>query len=79
MPTTYINPFNGWKTIFQQIYYSYNNLYIIGKKIENTVLEISVGSEKIKLEVDIIGKLLFKIDGYNCIRYLEEILEVYIK
>jgi hypothetical protein len=38
--------------------------------------EVGYGPDKMAIEVDIIGKMLFKVDGFNCIRYIEEILEV---
>lgn len=78
MPTTYMYPFNGWKTIFKQIYSIYYKEYILKQKIENTTYELELGSETISIEVDLIGKILFKVDAFKSIRYLEEILEVFI-
>ena len=79
MPTTYLYPFNGWKTIFIQIYKIYYEQYIIGHKIENTTYEIETDEEEtFKIEVDLIGKILFKVNAFRCIRYIEEILEVSI-
>jgi Cdc6-like AAA superfamily ATPase len=76
LPTTYLSPFNGWKTIFKQVYNSYYNQYIIKHKIQLEKLEVKFGSDTFLIEVDIIGKILYKIEGYNCLRYIEEILEV---
>ena len=71
-PTTYLSPFNGWKTIFKQIYNSYYNQYIIKHKIDLEKLEVKFGSETFEIEVDLIGKILFKIywrniRGINCL------------
>jgi Cdc6-like AAA superfamily ATPase len=76
LPTTFLSPFNGWKTIFKQVYNSYFNKYIIKNKIQFEKFEVNYGSETFIIEVDPIGKILFKVDGYNCLRYIEEILEV---
>ncbi len=76
LPTTYLSPINGWKTIFKQVYNSYYNQYIIKHKIQFEKLEVNFGSETFLIEVDPIGKILFKIEGYNCLRFIEEILEV---
>jgi hypothetical protein len=68
-------PFNGWKKIFQNIYKIYYEDYVIKQKIEKTKHVLGYGADKFVLEVDLIGKILFKVDGYNCIRFFEEILE----
>ena len=77
MPTTYLSPFNGWKTIFKQIYRIYHEEYIIKHKIEFINYEVDEGYEKFTIKLDLIGKILFKLMSFNCIRYIEEILEVF--
>ena len=76
MPTTLMYPFNGWKTIFKTIYGIYHKEYIIKHKLPKENYQLGIGENKITIEVDLIGKILFKVDGYNCIRFIEEILEV---
>ncbi len=75
-PSPTDSAFESPKTIFKQVYNSYYNQYIIKHKIQLEKLEVKFGSDTFLIEVDIIGKILYKIEGYNCLRYIEEILEV---
>ena len=62
MPTTYMYPFNGWKTIFQQIHNLYLNEYLIRHKIENVKQDIDSELVEIILLKSFKGVPLFTLE-----------------
>ena len=75
MPTTSYDPFNGWQNIFREIYNVLIN-DLLKKKVDKSPFEVNLGSEKLLINCDYFGKLLFKSDNYSNMKYIEEILGV---
>jgi hypothetical protein len=75
-PTTTYNPFNGWQTIFREIY---NKIIIeLEKKSETkNYYELLIKGDKILINCDFFGRILLKTNNYSNMKYIEEILGVY--
>lgn len=73
-PITNFDPMNGWRPIVKQIYHFLIKELKPQKQLEN----LKLGTENLKVNCDIIGKILFKSFSYPAIKYIEEILEVCI-
>jgi hypothetical protein len=65
---------NGWRSIVKQIYQFLLKELKPQKQIEN----LKLGTENLKVNCDIIGKILFKSFSYPAVKFIEEILEVNI-
>jgi hypothetical protein len=75
MPTTSFDPFNGWKNIFREIYNVLSNEFVKKGEVK-APYEVNLGAEKISINCDFFGKILFKSDNYSNMKYIEEILGV---
>ena len=64
---------NGWKPILKQIYHFLCREVKLEKNIEN----LKLGSDVIKVNCDMIGRLLFKTFSYSVTKFIEEILDVF--
>ena len=64
---------NGWKPILKQIY------IIMCKeiKLEKTTENIKFGTEKLTVNCDGLGRILFKSFSFSAIKFIEEILDVF--
>jgi hypothetical protein len=71
-PVTNFDPMNGWRSIVKQIYHLILKELKPQKQIEN----LKLGTENLKVNCDIIGKILFKSFSYPAVKFIEEILEV---
>ena len=71
-PITNFDPMNGWRPIVKQIY----QLLLRELKPTNQMESLKLGSENLRINCDIIGKILFKSFSYSALRFIEEILEV---
>lgn len=73
MPTTSYNPFNGWQTIFREIY-KVLNADFEKKGHEKSPYKVPLGGEQITINCDFFGQLILKSNNYSNIKYIEEIL-----
>lgn len=71
-PITNFDSMNAWKPILKQIYTIFCKEVKLGKQIEN----LKLGSDVIKVNCDIVGKIIFKSFSFGAIKFIEEILDV---
>jgi hypothetical protein len=75
-PISFYDPMNGWRQIFQKIFNFIKNDFFEKKVLQKQEFPFTYGLEKIGIQCDLIGRILFKSGSYSYIRFIEEILNV---